>query len=430
MLLIFGLWPALRAARLNVRSAMFGSLGSGGTMSWRSQRGVIVGQVAVAALFLFVAAVCLRALFSDTGGESGVDVDRLVLAEVNFRANHWDETRGREAAMRILTQAQRSSGFEAMALASGMPFGLPSEQMSLTVPGLTDPNGSNGQNAYVIAGTPELFHVLGVPVLSGRGFTDGDRADAPLVAVISTLTAHNLFGDTDAIGRQLSLEPYAGQSGIGGGSFTIVGIARDTDAPSQGRRRALVVYLPFAQRYPGSVYVVGRAPARGTAASAQLQAIVRKTEPELAIGVSGTGTVLMNGSALGLRVLGEIAILMGAVVLILTMAGLFGVLLHVVSSRTREFGVRQALGAGRRDIVMMVQREGLLTVRYGLVLGLAFGLLGRLALSSMIPSRLAGLDWLAVAVVPVPLVAAALLACYLPARRAASVDPSVALRDA
>jgi predicted permease len=430
-LLVFGLWPALRAARPDVRAALIGTAGAGGTIRWRSRRGVIVGQVAVSAIFLSIGSVCVRGLVSSAGNDSGVDVDRLALAGFSFSANHWEDARGNEAAARLLAEARRAPGFEAVALTSGLPFGISPPQMAITTPDQpVDPDSRDSKNAYVISATRDIFRVLGVPLIDGRGFDDRDIAGAPPVAVISSLTATTLFGESNAVGRQLLLQPYRFNPGrITAGIFTIVGVARDTDTRTQGRRRDLVIYLPFEQRYAPSLQIVARATGDPTAAVSQLRTIVRRVEPDLAPGASGTGTYLLGGPALGLVIFGGAAATLGAIVVVLAMAGLFGVLSHLVATRTREFGVRQALGATRGDIIRLVLRDGVRPVLAGLIVGVVFGGLGRLAFTRMVPSSLSGFDWLAYALVPAPLIAAALLACYLPARRAASVDASVALRD-
>ena len=145
--------------------------------------------------------------------------------------------------------------------------------------------------------------------------------------------------------------------------------------------------------------------------------------------MSGNGAYLLAAESLGLGIISGVASLLGGIALALAMAGLFGVLLHLVQTRTREFGIRQTLGATRRDIVRLVLRDGLAPVRHGLVLGLLLSAAGRVILHTMIPPMLAGLDWVPFLIVPAALFSAAVLACYLPARRAASVDPSVALRD-
>ncbi len=430
-LIVFGLWPAMLATRPDVRSALIGSTGGGATMRWRTRRRGIISQVAISAMFLSLAATCIRQVVSKSTNDSGVDFDRLAITVLSFETNHWDEARARGAADRILGEARRTTGFAAVALASGLPFGITGTQMTIATPDVpVEPDGHDGRNAYVISATPEIFRVLGVPIVRGRGFDDRDTVSAPLVAVISGLASKTLFGESNAIGRHIRVQPYAFDSiGITGGMLTVVGIASDTDSPSQGRRQGLVVYVPFAQQYTPSLHVVVRAAGSGAAAVGPLQALVRKVEPELASGVSGPGAYLLALSTLGLRIIGGVATTLGAVVLVLAMAGLFGLVMQLVSTRTREFGIRQALGATRRDIVRLVLRDGIRPVRYGVIVGLLFGVLGRVVLHRMVPATLSGVDWLAFSVVPVSLVAAALLACYLPARRAASVDASIALRD-
>jgi len=173
---------------------------------------------------------------------------------------------------------------------------------------------------------------------------------------------------------------------------------------------------------------VARASDDAAGLAGRLESIVRKTNPDLAVADKAAGVALTGVNDLPLRMVATMAGLLGLLALVLSMAGLYGVLAHLVTRRTREIGLRLALGAERADIVRMVVRDGLRPVLEGLVLGFGFAALLRMAMRPLFVRLMPSMHWELLLLVPVPFVAAALLAAYLPARRAAGVDPNVALR--
>jgi putative ABC transport system permease protein len=191
------------------------------------------------------------------------------------------------------------------------------------------------------------------------------------------------------------------------------------------------VFLPLAQHYDGraSVMLLARGVGGAPAAVAALRAAVRQVDPSLAVSAAGTADVLLGGPMFLLRVVALLAASLGGLALVLAMAGLFGVLSHVVERRRREIGVRLAMGADRRDIVRMVLRDGLRPVGKGLVLGLLIGLGVRIVMRGQVFTTIAAWDPVEFTGLPVLFIAAALIACWLPAVRASRVDPNVALRD-
>jgi ABC-type antimicrobial peptide transport system permease subunit len=172
--------------------------------------------------------------------------------------------------------------------------------------------------------------------------------------------------------------------------------------------------------------VRGRSPA---AAAGILQATIRRVDPDLATSAVGTGSVLLQGPVFILRIIRGLATALASVSMVLAMAGLFGVLSHVVLRRMREMGIRIALGADRGRIFRLILFDGMRPVAKGIVLGLVIGVGARLAVRAWIVTDISAFEPLVLAVVPIPFVLAALVACSLPAARASRVDPNVALRD-
>ncbi|HEV3141410.1 MAG TPA: ABC transporter permease, partial [Vicinamibacterales bacterium] len=286
--------------------------------------------------------------------------------------------------------------------------------------------GASREDTYAatgVAATPAIFRTLGVPILSGRGFDDRDDAAARAVAVVSEFTARLLFGTADAVGRQLVLQPS--RTPI----VTVIGVARNTDVLSiLGLPRALV-YLPLGQRFEPSVAFTVRSTAGAGRAVRSLQEALRRADPDLAVDGIGTGRTMLAALYVFLMVVGMAAVALGAVTLILAMAGLFGIQSHIVGHRTKEIGVRMSLGASAAQIKWMVLRDGYRPVIEGLGLGVFVGLAGRAIVRARMELDMSIVDPWMIFAVPIPLIAAAFCATYFPARRAARVDPNVALRD-
>jgi ABC-type antimicrobial peptide transport system permease subunit len=209
-----------------------------------------------------------------------------------------------------------------------------------------------------------------------------------------------------------------------------VGVAADSDRPTWDRRGESFVFVPWAQRYDATVPVIFTARARHPAAAvALMRSTIRAVDPDLAISAAGTGAVLLQGPLFLLRVIAGMATSLGAMSLVLAMVGLFGVLSHIVLRRTREIGIRLALGARRGQIFRLILQDGLHPVGKGIVLGLTIGAGARVAVRSWIVTDISAFEPLVFVLIPIPFVLAALVACYLPAARASRVDPNVALRD-
>ncbi|HUL71786.1 MAG TPA: ABC transporter permease [Vicinamibacterales bacterium] len=427
-LLVFGLWPALQVTRPDVRGALAADTGA---VRWRTRRGLISLQVGVSAAFLFVAAMFVQTVASDWQTDSGVDIDRIATASVSFQLHQMDEARARVAMDRILDAARQEPSIEIAAISSGFPFGMGSLQASISTTDHPILTNTDGMNTYYVAGTPEIFRTLNLSLLRGRLFDAHDDAAAAPAVVIDAHNARALFGTVDAVGRQLLLRFYdrSSRGADSSQTLTVAGVVRDTDVGSIGQRRTGVIYLPLAQHYESNVWLVARSPVDAAAVAGTLRSIIRQADPMLAVGISGSGTYLLGGQHVVVRLLAGAAAILGGLALFLSMTGLYGVLSHVVERRTREMGVRLALGATSGRLVRMVIADGSRPVVVGLIIGLVGGTLGRAIFRMIVARPVTVVDPLAMALVPIPLAIAALVATWLPARRASRVDPNVALRD-
>jgi ABC-type antimicrobial peptide transport system permease subunit len=206
-----------------------------------------------------------------------------------------------------------------------------------------------------------------------------------------------------------------------------VGIVSDT-APSPGDRRG-IVYLSIDQHTDARLAIVVRTSGDPSASVDVIRRTIVATDAEAPILDAGTGVGLTGAMSLIPKIAGGIAGALGGLALVLSMAGLYGLMSALVIGRTREIGVRLALGAEPHRIVRLIARQGLAPVMSGLVAGLVLGALVRMSMRPFFTRLIPELDWVVLALVPIPFMIAALVACYLPARRAARIDPNVALRD-
>jgi len=427
-LVVFGLEPAWQlTGSADVRGALAAGSAVGIPRSRRQQL-LLRWQVAISAGFFIVATMFVRYTIAELRHDSGIDLERLGVALLNLDRSLWDEPRARRVIDRLIEEVQRNSEIEAVSVSSGLPFGAPVPiHLSVRPPDVADINrGDRDRNAaIVVAATPSIFRTLGVPIVRGRGFDDRDHAASERVVVLSEYGARQIFGTVDAVGRALVVR---GQR-PGESLATVIGVAGDTDVgrllnPSP---RALV-YLPLAQRYEPLIAVVARG-ASASRAVRGLQESIRRVDPDLAIEVIGTGRRVLAGPFEILRGLGMSAIILGGVTLTLAMAGLFGIQSRIVAHRTREIGVRMSIGATSTQIKRMVLRDGYRPVIEGLGLGLFMGLVGRAIAREYMEIDVSIVDPWMLVITPIPLTLAAYCACYLPARRAAGVDPNVALRQ-
>ena len=261
-----------------------------------------------------------------------------------------------------------------------------------------------------------------MPILRGRGFDERDHAAAAPVVVLSEFTARRIFGTSDAVGRPVVVE------GHGRVTATVIGVARDTDVGYVFGESRPVVYLPLAQRYEPFLAIVARSTGDVAMAVRALRGALRQVDPDLAVEVIGTGRAVLSGASVFLRAAGVSALALGGLTLALAMVGLFGIQSHTVAHRTREIGVRLSLGASPGQIKRMVLKDGYRPVVEGLAIGLFLGVIGRAIIRAYTDLDVTIVDPWLFFVVPIPLIVAAFCACYFPARRAAGVDPNVALR--
>jgi predicted permease len=422
-LMVSGLWPAWRLSRTDVRSTM--NKGSAiVSPSWKTERLLIRVQMVVSVALFCVSAGFISVLLAQRGYEPGIDLDRITVARTVFRLQTWHEARSQEAITAIAAVAPSRFGFTDTALSSSMPFGSNVEVYASVATSAADLSPSN--MTLLMASTPGIFDALGIPIVTGRAFDRRDIADTDPVVVLSQASALELFGATDVVGREVFMRGTL--NALDSKKVerrTVIGVTRDTAVGSLSRRGDGIAYVPLAQRYEPPNFVVGRS----DSGDGDMRALIRAGDPDVAVDAIGSGLTMLGGSWNAFRVVAGVAFVLGGMTLVLTMAGLFGVLSALVSRRTREIGIRKALGADNHAIRRLIFRDGSRPVASGSAIGLFLGVIGGFLIRASIPSGAPPLTLVAVALVAVTVIPATLVACYLPARRAMRVDPNVTLKD-
>jgi predicted permease len=442
-----GLFTALRSASREVREGLAeGGRGQAGSQgSQRVGRGIVAGQIAVTLVLVVGAGLLGRSLMKALEVDPGFRVDKIITMDVSLPAVDWSDSKAKASEAiffsNLIDRLKQIPGVRQVGATSGLPLDgglpdgmfvqmrpdeLPKTQDSLdSLSRLFDSWSRQKErvgNADFGVATDGYFQALGIPLLRGRIFDERDRADSPHVAVISDSLARERWPGQDPIGHTIEFGNMDGDVRL----LTIVGVVGDVheyglDAPPRP-----TVYVDLFQRPRSAITITMLSDADTEMVTSAARGILHELGP----GIPPRFRIFSQiySASLGSRRFNLILIgFFGIVALLLATAGVFGVMAYAVSRRTREIGVRVALGACSRDVLAMILREGMRTI----VIGVAVGVAGSLALTHTVTSLLFGVtptDPLTFAAVILLLVVAALLACYFPARRAAKVDPMVALR--
>jgi predicted permease len=423
--LLFGLVPALQASRADLHGAMReGSRGTGGRAAGRARGALVVCQVALALVLLIGAGLFMRSFLALQAVDAGFDSQGVLTARLALPADRYAEPSRRAAMMgEFIARARALPGVEGAALATLLPLTERSD-WSFDVEGKpmgpTDPPRPAVEYRAVSA---DYHKVLRIPLLRGRLLADADSWDAPHAVVINETMAKVIWPGEDPIGQRIRLHtsvkdaPWA----------TVVGIVGDVREWGLELPARPTAYYAAPQRGPLAAYLVVRTPQRPNALLASLQAELRAVDRDVPLFDVTPMEAVVDSSVSQRRFSMLLLLIFAGVAVVLASLGIYGVIAYTVTQRNRELGIRMALGARQWDILTLMVGQGLRRVLLGVGIGLALSLgLGRL-LSTLLYGIKAHdpLTFVAVAAV---LVAVALVATWLPARRAAKVDPAITLR--
>lgn len=425
--IIFGLAPAFHAGRLDLLEALRdGSRGTGTSgRRARLRGGLVVAEVAVALVLLVGASLFVRSFMNLQGASPGFDTAPLLTLRF-FMAG--DPYRDDEAKTRrvddIIDRLEGLPGVEAAFASNFIPLDAGGDGGSVIVDGRTVAPGEAPAIAF-IAVTPHVFKTLGLAMLKGRDVTDAEGMSRSPLAVIDDTMARKLWPGEDPIGRRFRLVEREADEW-----FTVIGVAPDVRRDDIGDDRPPIptAYVPYAYGPTPNTGVTIRTAASPASLAGAARNAIRASDPGLAIFNVRTMEDLRALGFWQFRLFGIMFGFFGAVALILAAIGVYGVLSFAVSQRTQEIGLRMALGAGRGDVRGMIVRQGLTLAGLGVLLGLA-GAFGVTRVIATLLYNVTPTDPISFGSVAVFLTFIALVASYLPARRATAVDPIVALRN-
>lgn len=424
---LFGTVPAWFASRPDLNLALReNSRGStAGRSQHRLRHTLIVGEVAFAMVLLAAAGLFLRGLYRFINADPGWRVDGIVTAQMSLRGEKYEDDKQRVAFLNQLENRLRTlPGVEHAAMGVSHPvFGFHSSN-SFLVAGRPDPPADKVPEIFVESVSSDYFATLGARLLQGRAFNESDVADHPKVVIINETTARTFWPNESPIGKRVS------DNGKQRTYFEVVGVVDDIAFPG-GLGEPYThfeSFVPMMQATPDYLTIVVRTPTNADAFANTLRNAVAELDPNLPVYQIRSAQTAIDQGLGSISLLGSLLGAFAAVGLLLAAIGIYGVVSYTVVQRTGELGIRMALGAQRGDVLWLVLGKGAVLVLMGAFLGgvSAYGV-SRL-LRSLIPS-LPTRDPLVLVLTGVVLVVVALLACYIPARRATRVDPLVALRS-
>jgi predicted permease len=418
---VFGLVPAVKASRPDLMETLK-SGGRGGTMGWRRdplRSLLVIGEMALALITLVGAGLFLHSMQNAQRTELGFESKNLLAMNFDLGALHYEEGRGQQFYRAAIEQVKNSPGVASVSIAANPPIGG-GFLRTIFPEGRDETSGYRGTLTTVNDVTPNYFETLRIPVSRGRTFNDGDRKETAAVAIASEAMVKQHWPNEDAIGKRFH---FIGDMTL----REIVGVAANSVVNEVGEEPQPIVFLPMAQDYVPAATLHVRTAGNPENVVATTRVALQSLDANLAITNVFTIEQILSQALWAPRMGGILLALFGALALVLSAVGVYGVLSYSVNQQTREIGLRMALGAQRSDVMRLILGQGLLLT----VLGLGLGILVALALMRVLVSLLFDVrayDPSTYTAVTILLTGVALLACYIPARRAMRVDPMVALR--
>jgi predicted permease len=430
--LLVALAPAMQSLKVDLTNSLKSGLPGSGSRSTRVRSALVAGQVALSLVLLSGAGLLLRGLYRIVTADAGFDSNNIAMAAVDLNLERYSEERGLGFYRELLGRLSATPGVVSASLASSVP---PTEwpgAVSIFPPGqepsqevLQGHEFELGLRVNINHVSPNYFGTLRIPLLAGRDFTDRDRAGSPSVVIVSHQLAEKMWPGESPIGQRIAYSQWTGPRRP---PFEVIGVARDVRHLALTSDAPLLMYVPIAQEYDGRARVVVRTASDSSAGMAIIQRAVAATDKSVAIYASETGLQHSADSLWQQRMAASWIGAFSGMALLLAAVGLYAVIAQSVAQRTREVGIRMALGANGRSVAALVIRQGLLLAGAGIAVGVP----AAIGFNSLVSRYLAGIDGrdpLGLAAISMLLMLVMLGACWMPARRATRVDPIQALRS-
>ena len=418
--LLFGLAPALQATRLNLLPALKNEVS---VYSQRRRRialrdVLVIAQLAMSLVLLVSAGLFVRSLRQALTFDPGFATDNLLTASLETRGARLNEQQGEEFFQQTLERVNSLPGVQSATLSMIVPLTGGGNRRMITLEGYQrQPNEDTELNTNTIG--LNYFTTMGIPIVAGRDFDKQDRKGSPLVVIVNEELARRYYGG-NAVGKRL-------QIGSNVPSREIVGVARTAKYRNLREPSLPFIYIPFGQEYQTGMTLMVRTKGDPEEIVGSLHNEMRALNRDVPLFSVQTMSERIGGQLAADRMIAVLLSVFGGGALLLAAIGIYGVMGYAVVQRTHEIGIRLALGAEQRDILRLIVGQGMVLIAIGAGIGLAVALAATQVLKSLL-FGVSATDPLTFASVIVVLVGVALLACYLPARRATKVDPLEALR--
>lgn len=420
---VFGLVPALQASKPDVIAALKDQelSFSAGRRRFSLRNLLVVTQIAVSLLLLITAGLFVRNLRNTQHAEPGFALDNGLMMSFDLDSANYKTAQGKAFEDQLLARVRALPQVSAASLAESVPLSGGGSKSGLYVEGEPVPDQLD-EDSLLSHNTvaPDYFRALGIPFVGGRDFNESDTTSSPGVVIVNETLARRLAPDGNALGKRLRMDSK-------GDYLEVVGVVRDAKYDQLAEKPVFFGYRPLGQRYRAAMTLHVRTTTDPLAAINQVRAEIRALDANLPLTNVETMQEHMRLLLAPARLLALLSSVLGVLALVLASIGLYGVMAYVVGSRTREIGIRMALGAQTSGVRKLVIGQGLQLA----LIGIALGLLAAFGLTRVLQSVLYGVganDPLTFTGVAALWLGVALLACYIPARRATRVDPLVALR--
>jgi predicted permease len=416
---LFGLAPALRATNPDLATDLKERAGQAASgLGGRRPRSVLVAcEVALCVVALIGAGLFIRSLSNAEQIDPGFDTDHLGMVSFNVGDRSYSEDRGREFQKRALERTASLPGVAAVALARDRLFRVTFSR-NVLIGG--DAQVIDGRPTLVSPVSPNYFRTTGIALVRGRDFNALDTQDKPRVAIVNEAAAARFWPNQDPIGKTLN---FSGDTA----AVQVIGVARTVSYLAVAEPPQALIYTSLLQDYAGAATLIYRTSGRPEPVLASVLHEVQALDTNLLL-QSLTVRAALSNSLWAPRLSAGLLSVFGILGLVLATLGVYGVVSYSVNQRVREIGVRMAMGATGGDVQVLILRQGLAVVTVGVVAGLFIALGASRAVESLLIVTSAR-DALTFVLVPSILILAAIVACWLPARRATRIDPALALRN-
>ncbi len=419
---IFGLLPALHALRSDVNTIIkAGDTAPSGKRRRFQGRSVLVAvQIGVSMMLLVVSGLLVKDFFAFAATQAGFRIDHVLVLGVDPQLARYTDSQGWAFFEQLIERVRALPGVRSVALAQHIPLGFSSSSRDVVVEGFEMPPGQRSIPVLSNIVSGDYFSLMRIPIVQGRAFDRSDTLSSTAVAIVNQAMAQKYWPNRNPIGGRIQVN--------GTQMLQVVGIAKTIKYRDPTERPIPFLYMPLSQQYSSFITLHVETTDDPAAMAAPVLATIRSLDPGMPVSdVQTLEHFFKEGALFGTRLIMQVVAAIGLLGLLLAVSGLYSVIAFSVSRRTREIGIRMAIGADSGNVARLVLRQGLTLTLIGMAIGLALALAASRLLASLL-THVSSRDPVVYVLAPALLIAISLLACYVPARRAARVDPMEALR--